>query len=49
MKRNTTTSGNQRERGMGGQKDYEQEKGTGKRQVLGMMEEMHSGRRYLEE
>jgi len=34
---------------MGGRKDYEQEKGTRKRQVLGTIEGMYSGRRHMGE
>jgi len=32
---------------VGGGEDYEQEKGTGKGQVLGMMKEIYSGKRHM--
>ena len=46
---NATTSSNWRGREMGGRENYKQEKSTGTEQILGMMEGLYSGGRYLGE
>jgi len=43
------TSSDQRRKKIGSRKDYEQEKNMKEEQVLSMMKEMYSRRRYMEE